>query len=497
MLKLDRQEVDLSESGCVCRWHERLARESVQDCLERAHAVLSGGVDIGSYPAEHLAGVLPPEGSGYLLLDLGHPLPSFGQIVVEWHGEVMGEEEHAVPPQLESREKVDRLGLLCSSFANHQAARGDFVLACPILDGDVILRRQGGELCRVELVKPCGLGRVDRLLDGHDGVRHPDGPALPLHQHSHPLEFTEVVRSACAITRPIVVVKWIRVGNDSSLELGEDADLLDRVVATALVEPEMAEPPRSGEVDVVVPARTSHRRLVGVEHFDAAQLFFDGLLRLLSDFIKAFARIDDRACAHLAQEKRLHQLGGPCEGHELEGAVDIRGPSEKLRAVLGGCSDVGWEFANTSPSAVGTRLLQELVLGGLGWLGRRDVRGLPSPDDTPGDAGQVVTAMRACVRRARIDMVGIVDPVRSASWMPFLATWLPVAPLPKAPLVGLFTKPVAARRLRAVGAVGLEPGIKLLDFLCGLLQHCLKLGNPFQGGAIVVHDAIHGQVKYA
>ena len=263
------------------------------------------------------------------------------------------------------------------------------------------------------------------------------------------------------------------------------------------------EPLRPGEVDVVVAARASHGGLVGVEHINFPQLIFDGDLRPLGNLEEAFARVDDCATTHWTEEKVLHQFRSSCKRDELIGVVEKRRPGHELRAVPGRGFDVGRKFAKAFHPAVWTHFLHKLVLGDLGNFRRLNVGGLPPHGNTALDSGQVDSAMWAGVKSMGFRMIGIVRPLGAASWMmPLLPAGLTAAFLAEASLVSLFTKPVAARGFGAVGAVGLKPGLELLDFLGelsvgvqGLLQHRFKLGDPSQGGAVVVHSAFHGQVK--
>jgi hypothetical protein len=96
-----------------------------------------------------------------------------------------------------------------------------------------------------------------------------------------------------------------------------------------------------------------------------------------------------------------------------------------------------------------------------------------------------------------IDMVGFVDPVRTASRMAFLPTRFTAALFPKTPLMRSLAEAVGGGWLGAIGAVGVKTSLKLFDFLDSLRQHRLKFGDPAEGGAIAVHGAFHEQVKYA
>jgi hypothetical protein len=118
-----------------------------------------------------------------------------------------------------------------------------------------------------------------------------------------------------------------------------------------------------------------------------------------------------------------------------------------------------------------------------------------------------------------------------------LSAKYPSSPFAEAPLMGFAAQSVAGRRFGAVAAVQLQPRLKLFDFRLKLLLFRLELGNdglvglalgfelfdlrpqssdfntaglgaerklpdpgfelggPPAGGAGIVHDASHGQVK--
>ena len=243
-LKHQKQAVNGKGARAVQCRHEGLPHDGSDDGVKNLDGVLSRRRDVGAEFEEVRPAIHTHESAGYLVPQFAHADIPLGQVVVEWHGEILGESEDVVRMLMKSGEEVDGFGLGRAPPAAGKLIQPDAVFGESLSDDSGMLRLDFGDGVRSELQASRLPGRLCRVVRPDKKVDHASRPFLSELLMGH-LQLPEEVGDAEAVDEVLEgEVRFPEVVDSLAFEQRQQPDGVEGLGAAFVVDEVVTQSPQ-------------------------------------------------------------------------------------------------------------------------------------------------------------------------------------------------------------------------------------------------------------